>query len=93
MFMYEFDKINNELEAINNRMYLKKRYVVQHQQVVAAKKAAEANKPAHFVPMKKKKPPTAPAAAAKAQWQGNYFNQLFQLSGFILAKTYVFKEK
>ena len=31
MFMYEFDKVNNELEAIKNRMSLKKRYVVQHQ--------------------------------------------------------------
>ena len=61
MFMYEFDKVDEELKAINNRMYLKKRYVVQHQQVVAHKAKQEANK-IHFVPMKKKKPPTVASA-------------------------------
>lgn len=29
-FMYEFDKINTEMENIKKRMYLKKRYVVNH---------------------------------------------------------------
>lgn len=37
IFMYEFDKVNNELQAIENRMYLKKRYVVQHKLVEEAK--------------------------------------------------------
>lgn len=54
MFMYEFDKVNNELEAIKNRTYLKKRYVIQHQQVVAAKAAREANK-ISYVPTSKAK--------------------------------------
>lgn len=47
--MYQFDKINDELQAINNRMYLKKRYVVQHQLVQKAKAEREAKK-VHFVP-------------------------------------------
>ncbi len=53
MFMYEFDKVNNELEEIKNRTYLKKRYVVQHQQIVAAKAAREKNQ-VSFVPTSKK---------------------------------------
>ena len=57
MFMYEFDKVNNELEAIKNRTYLKKRYVIQHQQVVAAKAAREANKISYV-----------PTSKAKAKW-------------------------
>lgn len=52
--MYEFDKVNDELEAINNRMYLKKRYVVQHALVVEAQAKRDANKPKHFVPMSKR---------------------------------------
>ena len=62
-FMYNFDKINDELAAINNRMYLKKRYVVQHQLVVKQKAEREKNK-VHFVPnpSQKKKPPVAVTA-------------------------------
>ena len=61
-FMYQFDKVNDELNAINNRMYLKKRYVVQHQLVEKAKKEREANR-VHFVPNpNSKKPPAASAA-------------------------------
>ena len=60
--MYQFDKVNDELKAINNRMYLKKRYVVQHQLVEKAKKEREANR-VHFVPNpNSKKPPAASAA-------------------------------
>ena len=44
MFMYKFDEIQNELDAIDNRMALKKRYVVQHKLVQQAKKEREANK-------------------------------------------------
>ena len=54
-FMYEFDKINTEMENIKKRMYLKRRYVVNHQLVVASKAKKEADaKQMHFVPMSKK---------------------------------------
>lgn len=43
-FMYEFDKIDNEVAAIDKRMYLKKRYVTQHKQIkeMEARKKARA---------------------------------------------------
>ena len=52
-FMYEFDRINTESENINKRMYLKKRYVVNHQAVVAAQAKKDANKPVSYVPPSK----------------------------------------
>ena len=53
MFMYEFDKVNNECDDINKRMYLKKRYVVQHKLVVEAQAKRDANK-ISYVPSAKK---------------------------------------
>ena len=38
-FAYDFDKVEDELKAIEERSYLKRRYVTQHQSLVASQKA------------------------------------------------------
>ena len=35
--MYEFDVVRDEIAAIEKRVFLKKRYVTQHQHIVDAK--------------------------------------------------------
>lgn len=52
-FMYEFDKVKTESDNITKRMYLKRRYVVQHQQIVAAKAKKNAQKAAYAAPPQK----------------------------------------
>ena len=42
-FTYEFDVVADEIAAIEKRVFLKKRYVTQHQHIVDAKLKREAN--------------------------------------------------
>jgi len=41
-FMYEFDVVADEIAAIEKRVFLKKRYVTQHQHILDAKLRREA---------------------------------------------------